>query len=457
MRAGFSSVLCSLLLASKAASFGVAPLNVRKYRSSNADRDISLSLSAFPFPYESFDSVTQSVTHLWEIYGTLLREQPVETKSITAATLASTGDAVAQFLSSRKNESEAFQYDPRRGAAFLAFGALYTGCFQHYWFDFLEKHILDWGENLYLWGHPAQTSIPVTYFVEKEEWWQYFDLVSQIEKVMATLKDPPSQEMVAAAKLAVNQFLVIPLLYMPLFFGITGALGGLDVSKSIARARSLYVPILQRNYFFWLPIQFIQFLFLPVDYQIPFVCAASLCWTIILSSIGGSPTVAPSSIVTYETAEADGSSEAGLVTALSVDAGAVNEMIDAVYLEDVQKALVPKRVSSAVDDAIGDIPQFVGTSAKGLTAGLLAAAADDAAIGSAVGGMLGAEATVGIAIVAAVGAGVGYLSGAADGKADSTTVDDSLSLELVEVDSDDAIPAYQMMNSTASEAFASVS
>lgn len=145
----------------------------------------------------------------------------------------------------------------------------------------------------------------MSYFIEKDEWWQYFDLVSQIEVVMANLQDPPTQALLAAAKVAVNQFAVIPLVYMPLFFVISGALGGLDIPKSIARARSLYVPLLQRSYLFWVPLQFFTFLVLPVDYQIPFVCAASLCWTIILSSIGGTPSVSQSNIVAYESVESE--------------------------------------------------------------------------------------------------------------------------------------------------------
>lgn len=94
-------------------------------------------------PYESFDSVQQSAIHLWDSYATLLKEKPLETKSITAAILACTGDAVAQILAGRQtraNDEEAtFSYDPRRGLAFMGFGALYTGLFQHYWFGFLDQ------------------------------------------------------------------------------------------------------------------------------------------------------------------------------------------------------------------------------------------------------------------------------------------------------------------------------
>jgi hypothetical protein len=128
----------------------------------------------------------------WETYSTLLVEKPLETKAITAAVLASSGDAVAQFrsftggASNSTNTVDALKafaaniYDPKRGLAFLAFGALYTGCFQHVWFSFLNSNVADWGEAIGVWGHPAMTDIPIAHFIKQEEWWRYFDVVKQI-------------------------------------------------------------------------------------------------------------------------------------------------------------------------------------------------------------------------------------------------------------------------------------
>ncbi len=291
-------------------------------------------------------------------------------------------------------------------------------------------------------------------------------MVSQIETVMEKLQDPPTQTLLAAAKVAVNQFAIIPLVYMPLFFATTGALGGLDIDKSIARARSLYVPLLQRNYLFWLPVQFFQFLVLPADYQIPFVCAASLCWTVILSSIGGTPSASPSSIVAYESVENN-----DLVKAVAVDAGAVNTIIDAVNVEDVRKALVPRQVIDAVEtvgDALGGVPDKVGASAGGLTVGLLASAADDAIIGSAVGAAFGSEAQVGIAVASeaqvgiavasVIGAGVGYLAAevASSDKSQNAKNVDDVQEQLESPVEESVLGIYILANSTLPEAYSSV-
>lgn len=371
-------------------------------------------------------------------YMELLRTKPLQTKAMTAAVLAPIGDAIAQFQSQKS-------YNPLRGAAFLVFGALYTGCFQHYWFDFLNGHIIDWGEALRLWGHPAETNIPVQAFVQQHslDWWQYFDVKAQIDDVMNTLQAPPTDSELALAKVAVNQFLIVPTVYMPIFFAVTGLLGGLDIPKSIARAESLYLPIMKRNYFYWLPVQFFQFLVLPVDLQIPFVSAASLVWTIILSTIASdatTPAAAPATIVAYEEETQPAAvttlssammispqeEDETIVTVVPVDAGAANTALDNVSLQDVTDALVPDAVlgvAETVGDALQD--KTLGASASGLALGLLAAAADEGGIGAAVGGMLGAgtlmgsdgglETSVGVAVVTAVGAGVGYLSAAAGG------------------------------------------
>lgn len=45
---------------------------------------------------------------------------------------------------------------------------------------------------------------------------------------------------------------------------------------------------MERNLLFWIPVQFIQFKFIPEDLQIPFLCTCGLCWTFILSIMAGS-------------------------------------------------------------------------------------------------------------------------------------------------------------------------
>lgn len=277
-----------------------------------------------------------------------------------------------------------------------------------------------------VWG-PERVDIPLDAVIKTDGvWWRYFDIVSQLE-------NPPSAQALAVGKLVTNQFVVIPLIYMPLFFAFTGLISGLDANQSVARARSLYFPILRRNYFFWLPVQFLQFLVIPVDFQIPFVSAASLVWTVILSSIGGGSTApqAPSSIVAYETEEEFGEE---IVTVSPVDAGPVNEVTDEVLLQDVTNALLPDQLVETVGEVAEVASNDVAVlTTGGLAAGLLASAADEALIGEAVGGLIGAEAGVGVAIVAAASAGIGLLAATSFDNVDSlasnaTYADEDLAL-----------------------------
>lgn len=375
--------------------------------------------------------------NLLEAYSTLLQNHPVPTKVMTAALLATMGDAIAQFQSqpntnsnsSSSSSSPTVPYDVKRGAAFLVFGALYTGLFQHYWFAYLSAHIREWGSAVGIWGVDPPATRPTAEALWQysrggggntaDEWWSYFDLVARFQ-------NPPTDVAVAVAKVAVNQFFVVPAIYMPLFFAVTGALGGLNVNQAQARARSLYLPLLQRNYFYWLPMQFVQFFVVPPEWQIPFVSLASLAWTIVLSSIGGSSTLqsaAPSQIVAYETISGSETDAQGdkLIQVVLVDAGAVNAVTDEVRIADVSAAFVPEEVSDAVQNVLADVQ----AGASGVALGLLASAADEGAIGTAVGNLVNAEVGVGVALVAAVSAGVGMLAAASLSDDDDDTKNSS--------------------------------
>ena len=111
----------------------------------------------------------------------------------------------------------------------IAFSAIYTGAFQAWWINTLQ-------ENVHL--------------------------------------DDPVLD--AAVKTGLCQFGTIPLVYMPLFFLITGAVRGMGLEASIANGKENYVRIYSRNVLFWIPVQMYQFLFVSPEWQIPFLCAGGL-------------------------------------------------------------------------------------------------------------------------------------------------------------------------------------
>lgn len=431
----------------------------------------------------SASHVPHHLPAVFSVYGDLLRNHPISTKATTAGLLAATGDAIAQFRSSQTtpstttgstsssssgNSSSSSSYDVRRGLTFLLFGAMYTGAFQHFWFTYLSSHVADWGHAAGLWGTPlsslaeaastttttasgtlagavqsmkttpslllddlystAPSLADLNSIYVNDEWWSYFDILSQ------PVRHAPTEAMLAAAKVAINQFVVVPLIYMPLFFGVTGTLGGLDFIQTKARAQSLYIPLLTRNYFFWLPMQFVQFFVLPPEWQIPFVSLASLVWTIVLSSVGGlsAHPAAQSQIIAYEPIEGDAASgfQTDLVTVVLVDAGPVSALEDEVLIGEIRDALVPDDVTEAVKGVWSEAQAGAG----GAAIGLLASTAAEGSIGAAVGRLVNVEVDVGVALVTAVSAGVGMLAVASFSNDTSTTSDETISEEETVMD-----------------------
>ena len=134
---------------------------------------------------------------LLKSYGDLLVTHPLETKAGTAAVLATVGDAIAQ-----KSSDASKEYDPTRGMSFALFAAMYTGAFQHYWFGW---------EN---------TKLAFT--------------AAELSPTLALLF-ASSSAVLPVAKLVLNQFVVVPFLYMPLFFAFTGHMAGLSEEESLDR------------------------------------------------------------------------------------------------------------------------------------------------------------------------------------------------------------------------------
>ena len=164
----------------------------------------------------------------------------------TGGALALAGDVIAQSLLSevRPRSFPPKDWDTVRTAAFVAFGGIYTGGVQHFIFGFLN----------------------------------------------ATFDE-------ALVRLALAQFFFIPFCYYPTFLLMVPSLragweseGGFGSEEAKLRRDQLFsetfskIPsTLQRNWLFWLPVQFVQFNFVPVDLQVTYCAAFGVIWNAILS------------------------------------------------------------------------------------------------------------------------------------------------------------------------------
>jgi len=183
----FSLLILSALLAS---TTGFAPHSVLQKTAQGRDR-------IRPGPRRP--SALQLSASLLSTYTELLVTSPVPTKILTAALLGGGGDAVAQ-LSEAATKRAQFVFDFKRGGSMIAFGAVYTGAFQAWWINYLLQNV--------------------------------------------NLDDPIAD---AALKTGLCQFGTIPLVYMPTFFLITGAVRGMDLHASFANAKDQVPPITRRD------------------------------------------------------------------------------------------------------------------------------------------------------------------------------------------------------------------
>jgi Mpv17 / PMP22 family len=85
----------------------------------------------------------------------------------------------------------------------------------------------------------------------------------------------------------VSQLVIIPVIYYPLFFSMTGAMQGLTIQETVTRFQSTFVSIMKRNLVFWIPCQFGTFLWVEEPLQIPVLTVLGLIWTVILSFLAG--------------------------------------------------------------------------------------------------------------------------------------------------------------------------
>ncbi|KAL3907495.1 MAG: hypothetical protein SGARI_003511 [Bacillariaceae sp.] len=189
---------------------------------------------------------TGPVSDLLGAYKHLLKTHPLPTKMMTGATLAVCGDAIAQ------TKDKDTEYDKQRAASFAVFDMAYRAL-QHVSFPIIVAAC----HGQYLGSLPGVGDA--------------FD-ASQLAAMEQTLA---------------SQLGIVPFLYYPAFFALTGAIQGLTPSGAVTRAKENFLPLMKRNLLFWIPVQFIQFGYIQEDLQIPFLSVCGLAWTFILSTAAG--------------------------------------------------------------------------------------------------------------------------------------------------------------------------
>ena len=264
------------------------------------------------------------------VYRQQLLVDPLKTKVLTGIALAILGDALAQSQQSKTNHEP---YNIKRALSFAAFDGCYRAVQQLTYPPMIKLCCGKFTIALLVAVMGTTTTSAISSNQE-----QLIHILASIEQTL------------------VSQLVIIPTVYYPVFYAVTGAVQGLTMNESIQRAKDTFVPLMKRNLLFWIPVQFGTFAFIEENLQIPILIACGLIWTIILSITAGS-TVAKASVV--RTGEGNGLAEGVVMEAMS----SVDESnLVATPVPECRTLETPK-ASSAQNYDIGQQLSQLGTSA----------------------------------------------------------------------------------------------
>lgn len=188
-------------------------------------------------------------------YRKALDADPLRTKIITGCLLAIVGDAIAQLT---KPE----EYDPKRAVAFVMFDGVWRTVQQVTYGPIIQT--CNGKFTMGLLG-----SLPFVNNIMQDQLQDSILVLGAIEQTL------------------VSQLILIPLLYYPIFYSVTGFVQSLTVEETLTRAKETFIPLMKRNLLFWIPVQFYAFDYVEENLQIPVLTACGLVWTVILSLSAG--------------------------------------------------------------------------------------------------------------------------------------------------------------------------
>eukprot|EP00978_Attheya_sp_CCMP212_P036501 scaffold166094_cov46-Attheya_sp.AAC.3 len=176
-----------------------------------------------------------------------LQANPVPTKMVSGAILWGLGDAVAQGVpalmtpasSTDEKEPEPFQYDMMRTGRAVFFGFVLHAPLSHVHFNFLES--LTVRANVTGLGIPLFKTV-----MEQFVYWSWFS--------------------------------------NSLYHGAMGAMQGQSVDQVYHRISDVLWETQKAQWVFWIPVQLLNFRFVPIRHQLNVVLVTSVVWTALLSA-----------------------------------------------------------------------------------------------------------------------------------------------------------------------------
>lgn len=173
-------------------------------------------------------------------YNETAKRHPVATGVWTSGLKTSAADAFAQKVLEGREE-----LDWKRHATFCTFGFLYLGGFQYWLYN---VKFTQWcGPITSRFGHKA--SAPIKTFIDQ----------------------------------AIHH----PFMYFPTFYAIKASVAGKPMSYAVDKYKSEIWTSVKTLWTVWVPLQLINFAFVPRHLRVPYVAGVSFGWTMILSVMQG--------------------------------------------------------------------------------------------------------------------------------------------------------------------------
>jgi protein Mpv17 len=82
-----------------------------------------------------------------------------------------------------------------------------------------------------------------------------------------------------------DNFIHVPILYLPTYFVAVGTLQGLPVDQSIQEMQDSWWPTLGSCWAFWVPFMAVNFSLVNPAQRVKAVAGANFCWTVFLDYI----------------------------------------------------------------------------------------------------------------------------------------------------------------------------
>ncbi|CDW84001.1 peroxisomal membrane protein 2 [Stylonychia lemnae] len=173
--------------------------------------------------------------NLLQRYNYALNKRPFLTKMATSGTLGAVGDLLCQYLEKKYQISQTNEWNVKRTFNFAAMGAFFSAPILHFHFTKLLPFIA-----------------------------------------------PKKSSMALSKKLIVDQLIVSPI-FMAGWFTTINLLDGNGLNRSYEDLKIKFIPTMTAHWKVWPAVNFVNFLFIPIQYQVLFANMVSLFFNSYLS------------------------------------------------------------------------------------------------------------------------------------------------------------------------------